>query len=562
MNSHPRISWLLLLSATAIALWLALSWWVEGFYPHEPTLAQYLFVAQDMPALIMGCVALALGGLLVQLVPQGRWLWPRNHRIVAGLILIFASVAWSGRYWLFGNYALSRDGEVAEFAAKAMRDGFLGRPIPIEWIPYRRAIMPEFFSSYGADHVWNAAYLPLNAGFRALWGWVGDPSLAGPVLLVIGLAALWRVALRLFPERSDAVAVVMLMALTSAQLLVTGMTPYAMTGHFALNMVWLALVLRDDRLGHAAAGIVVLVLTGLHQYHYPLPFLLPFLLWFALGRRWGALGFHATMIVLAVAIWAKLWPHFLIDLYGPPADVRPSAGVADKMASLVERLNKWHPLLYLSRFLAWNNLLLVPLGAIGLWRMDWRAAARGKHVALPLGLGAIGMAALAIDPGYGWGYRYLHGFIGSFALLAGFGWASLRRPDRRALRVSIAVALLTGSFLGLRAHDYVAPYAAAHRRIMASDADIVLVDPRSGRYVTDVVRGRGSEPLARPIVMNIGMLDAARIDRLCDKYDVAIFDISAFGPLGVGIVPWNNAHIAALRKHMIARGCGRSIRAF
>lgn len=558
--TQARVSWLLLLSATALALWLALAWGIEVEWLRGRMLAHYLFKAQDMPALLMGCGALALSGVLVRWMPESRGEWARSPRVITGLILLFALLAWSGRYWLFGDYALSRDEEVAEFAARAMRDGFLGRPIPPEWLPYRRAIMPEFFSPFGADKVWTAAYLPLNAAFRALCGLIGDPSLSGPVLLVIGLFALWRAALCLFPQRPDAVAVTMLMALTSAQLLVTGMTPYAMTAHFALNMAWLALVLRDDRPGHALAGLVTLLLAGVHQYHYPLVFLAPFLLWFALGRRWGVLIFHSVMIALAVVVWAKLWPTLLIDWYGPPADVRPSAGVADKMGSLVERLEKWRPLLHLSRFLAWNNLLLVPLAFIGPWRMGWRAALRGERVALPLGLGALGMAALAIDQGYGWGYRYLHGFIGSFALLAGFGWASLRRVDSRALWASALVALLTGSFLMARAQDYVAPYAAAHRRIMASEADVVLVDPRGGRYVTDVVRGRDGAPLARPVVMSLPMLRRADVDWLCDRFDVALFDIRDFAPLGVGIVPWGSAHVAALRDHMAERGCGRRIR--
>lgn len=554
-----RVSWLLILSAVAIALWLMLAWGIEVEWLRGRMLGHTLFKAQDMPALLMGCGALGLAGLLIRWMPDGRTEWARNPRVIGALILAFALIAWSGRYWLFGDYALSRDEEVAEFAARAMRDGFLGRPIPTEWLAYRRAIMPEFFSPFGADRYWTAAYLPLNAGFRALCGLIGDPNLAGPLLLLVGLFALWRAALRLFPGRIDAVAVTMLMALTSAQLLVTGMTPYAMTAHFALNMVWLALVLRDDRLGHALAGGVVLLLAGVHQYHYPLLFLAPFLLWFALGRRWGALVFHGAMIALAVAIWAKLWPSLLIDWYGPPADVRPSAGVADKMGSLVDRLEKWRPLLHLSRFAAWNNLLLVPLAAVGLWHMGWREALRGQRVALPLGLGALGMAALAIDQGYGWGYRYLHGFIGSFALLAGFGWIGLRRADSRTLWASVLVAVLTGSFLMARAHDYVAPYAAAHRRIMGSGADVVLVDPRGGRYVTDVVRGRDGEPLGRPVVMSLLMLRTADVDRLCERFDVAIFDIRDFAPLGVGIVPWGSAHVAALRDHMALRGCGRRI---
>tara|TARA_R110000782_G_scaffold78276_8_gene155525 strand:- start:187406 stop:189091 length:1686 start_codon:yes stop_codon:yes gene_type:complete len=557
--TKPRASWLLLINAAAIILWLAASWGIEIVLSEGRTLARHLFTIQDMPALILGVLGITLGALLVRWVPDGEWKWGRNPRLIAALILVFALAAWAGRYWLMNDYALSRDEEVAEFAAAAMRDGFLGRPIPPEWIDFRRAIMPEFFSPFGADHVWTAAYLPLNAAFRALCDWIADPNLAGPVFLVIGLAALWRVALRLFPDRSDAVVVVLLMALTSAQLLVTSMTPYAMTGHFALNMLWLAFVLRDDVPGHVGAGAVALLLCGLHQWHYPLPFLLPFLLWFALGRRWGALFFHGAMLVVAVLIWAKLWPMLLADLYGPAADVRPSAGVVDKMDSLLDRLDKWHPLLHLSRFLAWNNLLLVPLALIGLWRMNWRAALRGESIALPLGLGALGMAALAIDQGYGWGYRYLHGFVGSFALLAGLGWASLKRPDGRALWASALVALLTGSFLMARAHDYVAPYAASHRLIMASGADVVLVDPRGGRYVTDLVRGSDGEPLGRPVVMNMRMLSMAGIDQLCDRYDVAIFDRSGFLPLGVGLVRWGDKWDAAKRAHMAQRGCGRII---
>jgi hypothetical protein len=191
------------------------------------------------------------------------------------------------------------------------------------------------------------------------------------------------------PERADAVTVTMLMALTSAQLLVTGMTPYAMTGHFALNMLWLALVLRGDRLGHMAAGLTVLDprWAASISLSVRVPDAVPAVVRPAtpLGRCWLS---TRRMIALAVAIWAKLWPQLMIDWYGPPADVRPSAGVGDKMSSLADRLDEWRPLLYMSRFFAWNNLLLVPLAldrpvahglARGLaWRADRAAAGAGR----------------------------------------------------------------------------------------------------------------------------------------------------------------------------------------
>lgn len=571
---RPRPSWLLLISGLALLLWLALSWVVEIVMIGGFSIGHILFDAQDVYALGAGGVMMVILGLFA-----GRprvttweiglhWRKARDGHIVVPAILVFALLAWTGRYWLFGDYALSRDEQVAEFAAAALRHGGIGWVIPPEWVEYRRAIMPEFFSPFGADKLWTAAYLPLNAGVRALFGWLGDANLAGPFFLIIGLVSLWRVALRLFPDRPDAVAVTVLMALSSTQLLVTGMTPFAMTGHFALNMLWLALVLQDRPWGHLGAGLVALVLMGLHQYHYPLPFLLPFLLWFALGRRWGALAFHIAVLVVALFLWAKLWPAHLMDIHGAAADVRPSAGVTDKMDSLFERvLEKWHPLLHLSRFLAWNNLLLVPLALIALVRMNWFDALTGRSIILPLAIGAFGMALLSMDQGYGWGYRYLHPFIGSFALLAGFGWLGLRSPggETRApvLGASLLIALLTASFLMVRTHDYVAPYRAAHQAIMSSDADIVLVDTRGGRFVTDVVRGRDGVPVGRPMVMNIGMLSAEDLDILCDRYNsISVFDKSLFLPMGIDHVNWDDERIAALREQMQARGCGRVMTLF
>src|SRR3546814_5531456 len=137
------------------------------------------------------------------------------------------------------------------------------------------------------------------------------------------------------------------------------MTPYAMTGHFALNMVWLALVLRGGAVGHLGAGVVALAAAGLHQWHFPPIFIAPFILWMLLGRRWRVAIFHMLVLAVVVIVWAKLWPAFLTHALGQATDVRPSAGVADKVGSLFERLgDRWQPLVNLSRFAAWNNILM------------------------------------------------------------------------------------------------------------------------------------------------------------------------------------------------------------
>ena len=556
--SHVSARRLLLAGAIGLTLWLGAAFVWHVTYRQGISLAVILFLSQDFPALFGSLLLLALAAPWAE--GRGITLPRPTARIVVPLIVLLGLAAWAGHYALFQDYAISRDEEVARFAAAYMREGLFARPIPVEWEPYRRAIMPEFFSPFGAADYWTAAYLPVNSAIQALFWQLGDPNLAGPMLLMAGLFALWRVALHLMPDRPDAVWVTVLLGFSSSQLWITAMTPYAMTGHFALNMVWLALVLRGGVVGHGSAGLVALVAAGLHQWHFPPIFIAPFILWMLLARRWTVAAFHALTLVAIVILWAKLWPAFLLDALGAPADVRPSAGVADKVGSLFGRLgDRWQPLVNLSRFVAWNNILMVPLAALGIAAMRWRSMIAGREIALPLALGCLAGCLLALAQGYGWGFRYAHGFIGPFCLLAGLGWARFRPAGAlRPLVIGLVITGLASIFFVWRIHAFVAPYAASHRLIDSSQADVVLVDPRGGLYVTDLVRGRDGVP-GKPMVMNLGVLTLDQVDQLCENYVVELFDRAEFRPLGVPLARWNLGRMDALRAHMKEQGCDRPV---
>lgn len=549
---------LFLAGALGLALWLGATFLWHVTYRQGISLAVILFLDQDFPALFGAALLLALAAPFAE--GRGIRLPAPTAGIVLPLILLLGIAAWLGHYALFQDYAISRDEEVARFAAAYMREGLFARPIPPEWEAYRRAIMPEFFSPFGAADYWTAAYLPVNSAIQALFWHMGDPNLAGPVLLMLGLFALWRVAIHLMPDRPDAIWVTMLLGFSSSQLWVTAMTPYAMTGHFALNMVWLALVLRGGVIGHVSAGIVALVAAGLHQWHFPPIFIAPFILWMLLARRWTVAAFHAATLVAIVIVWAKLWPGFLLHSLGTPTDVRPSAGVADKVGSLFQRLgDRWQPLVNLSRYAAWNNVLMVPLAVLGVAAMHWRKAIRGQEIALPLALGCVAGCLLALAQGYGWGFRYAHGFIGPFCLLAGLGWARFRPAGAvRPLIIGFAITFLASAFLVWRTHEFVAPYAASHKLIDSSQADVVLIDPRGGLYVTDLVRGRDGVP-GKPMVMNLGMLTLDQVDALCQTYVVELFDRAEFRPLGVPLARWNLGRMDTLRAHMKDAGCDKPV---
>jgi len=569
-GGRPRALALALGAAALLALGLSYGGWlwhIDGRIVRG--VSEYFFARQDM---------WVLDGQALALTALAFWAWrsrasasaggpPTKRWIIAVAILVAVLIGWLGRALVFHGYSLSRDELMVELAGAYLANGHVGWPIPADWAPLHRAMQPEFYSPYGADAYWTAIYLPVHAAIRALFVWVGGADLAAPATLGAGLLALWHDARKLLPGRSDAVVAVMVMALSSTQLLATAMTPYAMTSHFAFNMIWLALVLRGDRIGHLGAAIVALLAAGLHQWHFPLLFIGPFILWMAANRRWGAALFHALVAVAMMLVWARLWPMALAELLGPPppSDVHRTNGIVDKLQSLFGRLESWQPLLNNARLMSWNNVLLLPLAALALAGVRWRGLLREVPIALPLLIGVLGGMTLALYQGYGWGFRYMHGQIGALCLLAGLGWRAVvpQGSGRHMglLAVSAAVALLSGLWLLRDTESYVRGYARTMAAIRSTDADVVLVDIRGGYYMTDLVRFNQGR-LTRPVVLALQMLSYDQIDQLCATRQVAIVDRGLFWPLGVHAVRPNyrgSEYIQKRRDHLAAMGCGRPV---
>jgi len=133
--------------------------------------------------------------------------------------------------------------------------------------------------------------------------------------------------------------------------------------------------------------------------------------------------------------------------------------------------------------------------------------------------------------GHGWGYRYLHGMLGSLTLLAAQGWIWL--SDRSAyLRQQLAAILLLSIALSsfallpwrlAQVYAFVGPYAAASAAIARSKAEVVVVDASNIWYGVDLVR---NDPwlASSPKVLNLTSLRSDQIKQLCSRYRVAIFD--------------------------------------
>jgi hypothetical protein len=168
------------------------------------------------------------------------------------------------------------------------------------------------------------------------------------------------------------------------------------------------------------------------------------------------------------------------------------------------------------RFFAWQHLLLLPLllWGIAVARKDRLAGALAGGIALT----AVVMFIILPYQGHGFGYRYLHGLIGNFILLAVYGWARLgdALPCGRSLllRTTVAALFVTFPLQAWMAHAFYAPAARASERIVKSGADYVVIGADDAPFTIDLVIN-SPDLVGRPIRLVRSSIDFELVQALC-----------------------------------------------
>jgi hypothetical protein len=143
--------------------------------------------------------------------------------------------------------------------------------------------------------------------------------------------------------------------------------------------------------------------------------------------------------------------------------------------------------------------------------------------------------------GHGWGYRYMHGYIGVLCLIAAHAWTqevSTERARLSAIWTPIAAAAVLALFVQLpgqawQVHAMVAPRASASAAIATAQASVVIVDPRGLSNPGDLIR---NDPFlaSTPIIMDLGEMTPQRIAGLCARAPrVTMFDQQATAASGL-----------------------------
>ncbi|QDC38061.1 hypothetical protein [Sphingobium fuliginis] len=462
---------------------------------------------------------------------RGSW------RLALGTGVTLSTLAFAGHFVVLSGYDMSRDEQMATFDAAILARGRLFAELPAFWQDHAAALNTLFM--YPADHRggWVSSYLPFNALMRAGLSVVGSPTLVGPLMILVGAVALWGCARRIWPDDHEASTVALLLYLCSGQVLVNGMTSYAMPAHLALNLIWLWLFLSRAWWADLAAIAIGFVAVGLHQPLMHPMFVAPLLFILLIERAWGRVAFYSLSYALIGVFWLW-WPNMMWGLVqADPLTLKP-AGV-DYLTRLVQALQQSglsgpaNMEANLLRFVAWQPLLLLPL--IGLafpvFRRNRLAAGLGGGCLLTI----IVMLLILPYQGHGFGYRYLHGLIGNVLLLAVFGWKEIKTDVGRwrglLLMTSVAGLVVMLPMQLAMAHAFYRPWATVSAQIDQSSAAYVVIGDEDVPFSRDLII---NPPLLdrRPVRLVREAIDSSLITHLCaDRPSVGLVGDRLLAPI-------------------------------
>jgi hypothetical protein len=552
------------IAATSALLASAYDWRPIGTPEH------FFLWRQDLPVLLGATLALWLAAFTGGRHGRPAAVERGGSRLavwVAAAAVLAVGVAGAGL--VFEHYNLSLDEFLADFDAAILRRGLMMAPLPEPWRPFAQALQPIYMLETPGHALWASSYLPVNAMFRAAAGAVHLTDWLNPLFSAIGVIATFGVGLQLWPDRPRRAVFAALLTASSAQIVVTAMSAYAMPGHLALNMVWLWLFLRRRAVSDVGAIAVGFIAASLHQLLFHPLFAGFFVLDLWLTKRWR----RAAVFTLAYAAIGLFWIAYWALLYKgigiPPAQAEAVGGgwFVERILTQLRKVDAANLFLMaesLVRFISWQNIVvpgLALIGGVAVWRKP------GPLRAMGLAILATVMAMLILVPTqtHGWGYRYLHGLIGAASLLAVEGWtrltAGLEAPETvRANRALALLALASAVVLipvrAWQARSFSHPYAVAEAAIRHSGADIVLID--NGLVGFDAGSFVRNDPFLErsPKVLLLGMLAPAQLDQLCARGKVWVFDAKA--PSAAGILtfeaPWAG-DVGKLRAHLRQIGC-------
>jgi len=453
----------------------------------------------------------------------GSWSFGWRHVIV--LSILVAGVTWWGAHFVYLGFPLSMDEFAARFQAEIFAKGLIQETLPPQLRPYYGAITPLFTYYHPAQGTIMGAYLPVHALILSGFIWLGDGLILGALFTAASILLLYSIVRTWMPAQKQMATWAVLLMVTSSQILINGMTYYAMPSHLFFNLLWLWLYTRSDKRCFLLLPWIGALAVGLHQPFCHLLFVSPFMLRLALRKEWIKVAYAGLIYSAAIGFWLG-W-----TLVMSPSG---TSDVARSLFMLPHSQQFAIQFMNLCIFINWIPFVVVPLLIIVLSRSR-ETDTFASDLLAGVFLTVIFYFFFRYNQGHGWGYRYIYPVLGNIFILAALG---LHLADKTVIWKKITVAALLFSLLvqfPARCYEVkkiAGMFKQPYEKIISMDADFVVMDVSTSWYAQDLVRNK-PDFSNKPLLMFGERISAEQLEQLSRTGRIIHMDVHGLEDIGL-----------------------------
>lgn len=493
------------------------------------------FNAMEMPAIaLIAAFTLGILAILIWNRRQGERLeiLPADERRIAppgwalpALLTVVGAVIVAGFFVAFHRYYIADDEYSAWFQARIFARGATSVRVPPQWCEFARAITPTTIAS-PRPCTWQLAFLPGHSLVRAAFLALRADWLAGAVVAAISLLLVFSIARKLWPSRPERAWLSVAILAASTQLLFMSMTMFSMSTHLLFALIWLWLYVDDRHWSIALLPVASFCELGAHSSAPHLCWVAPFILRYALQRRWLEFSYTALGLVIAILLWTRYG-----TLAANPAAAAATVSVVSSAStaaqgylSVLAKL-QWDPFvtaMNLALVATWNSPIVIValiLGMLAWAKQDGFVRTCIVSLVLTVALRAITWSL----QGEGFGYRFIYDNLGEIALICVGGIEVLGSAigmiaTKRLLLVSAAATVLIQLPMRFLQVDALAtPWARTYAWLTSQPAKVVVFNPGDVMWGRQLLR---NDPFFEqgPVLVSAPELPKGGLEKLRAMY--------------------------------------------
>jgi hypothetical protein len=411
-------------------------------------------------------------------------------RVLCVALLCVALIA-LGAVVVYHNYPLSMDEYAGVFQSKIFASGHAITVLPtgyLDWLVVR-GFNGEFLVASRETGQIIEAYWPGFALLLAPFQLLRAPWLCNAILAGLALYLVYWITLEITGDKRAA-GWSLLFSISSSAFVANAISYYSMQAHLTANLLFAALLMRQNRYRALGAGLVGSLALTLHN---PVPhalFAIPWLIAMATDRRqWQ----FVPPLILGYLPGLSLGLGWLLLR----SDIGSAAHQVSSLSAMTRGVFAWPGAALLNvraaslvKMWIWAVPCLFIFAILGCAR--YRGNSHVRLLAWSAILTFVGYLFVTFDQGHGWGYRYFHSAWGAIPILAACAMTDRSDAARRFNSFAGAAAILslviTIPLQLSQINAFISQHLAQLSAAREPGNNVYFIRPSGGFYVADMVQ--------------------------------------------------------------------------